>query len=660
METPIPSKWIINTDSSKAALKEVLGRNAAQLANTMEEWDADKSGTIEKREFIKAFNTLMGAREEWATDHTGAGALFDELDKDGSGYLDISEIRNFQKTSTGEVKAPKRESWQGMPVLTIDMNSDKSITTQLADHLRKHSRRILDLFKSWDDDHNMSISRDEFHMAMKKLGVITAHVKVIDGLFDAFDLDGSGEVEFRELELILLKKKEIFLDHELGKEKPEAGTPDTAGAGKKHRSRIGGETKIAGMCEALGYPSFMSMSDYLEAESTATYQSVPEAKVEHILHALMPLRKAEAPEDGNTTTVNDKEMLDEEEMGKIAAAAPVQRRGSPPNPNMKSAKTTASATGEMSRRRAAAAAAAAFTTNRDLFKTAAEQVAFTRPWILSVDQLRRPATKASVPALEFDPPPSFNVDLPGLTRTSCAAYQVEPPPAPEAAPWEAMAKAHWQQFGQRQQSLHDRRLDRLHSRQPHLKPPHHLPVAYYQAQQLESNQARHKQKLEQAARPMFDRATEAVDELHRSTHYRSPLDSTELRLRHAVTRMPRPEVRASLFGLCTPPAQLNNKPAVLPKLEGTVSRFARTASQSLIVPPTRTMPMPSSQRPGAAAAEDGLQTSSLSWASSPKAAAMTLPMGQVRYEQRVQPSMSMPSLLPSHGRLGRLEAPFIV
>ena len=92
----VPEKWIVNTDATKAALREVLGRSASQLADLLEEWDVDKSGTIEKREFIRAFNS-MGGKAEWATDTTGAGALFDELDRDHSGYLDISEVRSFQR-----------------------------------------------------------------------------------------------------------------------------------------------------------------------------------------------------------------------------------------------------------------------------------------------------------------------------------------------------------------------------------------------------------------------------------------------------------------------------------------------------------------------------------------------------------------------------------
>lgn len=135
----IPDKWKVDTESSKTALREVLGRSASQLADILREWDVDGSGTIEKREFIKAFN-LIGARtaDNWATDKTGAGALFDELDRDHSGYLDIDEIRFFQrdrgpnevKMRGGEIRQSK--GYQGaLPSFTLDQTSSDSITAQV-------------------------------------------------------------------------------------------------------------------------------------------------------------------------------------------------------------------------------------------------------------------------------------------------------------------------------------------------------------------------------------------------------------------------------------------------------------------------------------------------------------------------------------------------
>lgn len=62
--------------------------------------------------------------------------------------------------------------------------------------------RVIDLFRLWDRDGSGSVSPDEFTKALRKLGV-RAHADDVDAIFDSFDIDGSGEIEFAELEEFL-------------------------------------------------------------------------------------------------------------------------------------------------------------------------------------------------------------------------------------------------------------------------------------------------------------------------------------------------------------------------------------------------------------------------------------------------------------------------
>merc|ERR1712216_263754 len=73
---------------------------------------------------------------------------------------------------------------------------------QLAQALRTHATRVLDLFRDWDDDGNGEISRKEFHKAMPALG-LEVPKKAIDELFNEWDSSGDGSVGYKELTKIL-------------------------------------------------------------------------------------------------------------------------------------------------------------------------------------------------------------------------------------------------------------------------------------------------------------------------------------------------------------------------------------------------------------------------------------------------------------------------
>ena len=55
--------------------------------------------------------------------------------------------------------------------------------------------RVMDLFRDWDDDGNGTIDKKEFRRAIAALGYAAPRAE-IDGLFDKFDADRSGEIEY--------------------------------------------------------------------------------------------------------------------------------------------------------------------------------------------------------------------------------------------------------------------------------------------------------------------------------------------------------------------------------------------------------------------------------------------------------------------------------
>ena len=96
---------------------------------------------------------------------------FEELDGDGSGRIDYSElnkkIREFAGlSSAGRYKlrrtAGGRKGAALSSTVKIDPHSESSVAQQLRGVLREHAVRVVDLFRDWDEDGNGTISKLEF------------------------------------------------------------------------------------------------------------------------------------------------------------------------------------------------------------------------------------------------------------------------------------------------------------------------------------------------------------------------------------------------------------------------------------------------------------------------------------------------------------------
>ena len=87
--------------SSQVPLLEQLqralndGKVVARTLDLFREWDADKSGTVSRKEFARAMGVLG------LEDLSVAEALFDELDNDRSGEIDYKEIHRKLRKSEG-------------------------------------------------------------------------------------------------------------------------------------------------------------------------------------------------------------------------------------------------------------------------------------------------------------------------------------------------------------------------------------------------------------------------------------------------------------------------------------------------------------------------------------------------------------------------------
>ena len=82
---------------------------------------------------------------------------------------------------------------------------------QLRSMLSVNFGRVIELFREWDEDGNQQISKKEFRQALPVLGVLVDRADA-DALFETFDVDGSGEIDYTELSKHLRAGAGVELD----------------------------------------------------------------------------------------------------------------------------------------------------------------------------------------------------------------------------------------------------------------------------------------------------------------------------------------------------------------------------------------------------------------------------------------------------------------
>ena len=96
----------------------------------------------------------------------------------------------------------------------VDLDESLPVAEQLRAVLVAKAVRVVDLFRSFDDDESGCVSRKEFHIGMKQLGLDFPRA-AMDVLYDEWDPDGSGHLELKEVSRQLRRGNDITLAKEL-------------------------------------------------------------------------------------------------------------------------------------------------------------------------------------------------------------------------------------------------------------------------------------------------------------------------------------------------------------------------------------------------------------------------------------------------------------
>ena len=218
------------------SLRDSLARSSSRVVDLFREWDEDESGSVDLREFRKAIGALGfdAPREE-------VEAVFKQLDKDGSGSIQYKELNAMLRVGAGSAldaallpgaageisiasenrHALRRGKMSGTKggVLATSVKlapaaDGQSVVDQLVEILNQNAVRVIDLFRSWDDDGNGKINAKEFRQAITGLGYSAPRAD-LDKLFSMLDKDGGGEIEYSELNQALRRGNEAMIAPEL-------------------------------------------------------------------------------------------------------------------------------------------------------------------------------------------------------------------------------------------------------------------------------------------------------------------------------------------------------------------------------------------------------------------------------------------------------------
>jgi len=185
------------------SMQDALARSSQQLMTVFGEWDEDGGGEISKREFRRAIKGMGFDVAEEDVDK-----IFDEMDVDKSGSINYRELetllRGGRMYGSGYVEV--REGAAAAGTQRVQLGASEGVAEQLKAFLKANQARVIDLFRSWDDDGDGTISKKNFRRAMPILGLNVPRAEA-DALFDNFDLDGSGFISYQELEVLLKIKK---------------------------------------------------------------------------------------------------------------------------------------------------------------------------------------------------------------------------------------------------------------------------------------------------------------------------------------------------------------------------------------------------------------------------------------------------------------------
>ena len=205
------------------SLRDALARDSARVVDLLREWDSDKNGVIDRKEFHRAIKALgfgaLAGKED-------IDIVFDMLDESKDGLIEFKELNRMLRQSAevdaamaggaqgrvaldSEVKAKlkrtsapsgNRAGGAGTSILASDVKATlaREVLDQLKAVFGAAPEKVMLLFKEIDTSGDGLVSRKEFALAMRALGLALPH-RELRLLFESLDPDRSNSIDYAEL-----------------------------------------------------------------------------------------------------------------------------------------------------------------------------------------------------------------------------------------------------------------------------------------------------------------------------------------------------------------------------------------------------------------------------------------------------------------------------
>jgi Ca2+-binding EF-hand superfamily protein len=208
--------------SLQEGLRDALTANASRVMDLFRDWDMDGNGLISKAEFRKAIRLLAGSaipREE-------IDGLFDSFDKDKGGTIDARELGKILRRGAGDdIKLAEELEAGAMGEITLKAENKIKLRAHAKDGrsaragieptifniktaMAEDLMRVKDIMNVLDQDQDGGVTKAELCSILPILGFDKGGTDALEALFDDFDEDRSGVIDFAELNRLLRKEFE--------------------------------------------------------------------------------------------------------------------------------------------------------------------------------------------------------------------------------------------------------------------------------------------------------------------------------------------------------------------------------------------------------------------------------------------------------------------